>query len=150
VGRLHRELDLYDYLIIVFSLLASQLYLSLTFSFLIMMRSILMANPSLLQPFGLPLFVLINLITLWNSQLKKWNERWVKLDPTTGKIEYKYGNYMLFSTGHNLQTLQKNMIPIFGICRVRRSDSEVRGVIVFDSTSTVILSPMNFQYVLCF
>jgi hypothetical protein len=25
------------------------------------------------------------------SQLKKWNERWVILDPTTGKIEYKYG-----------------------------------------------------------
>jgi len=25
-------------------------------------------------------------------QLRKWNERWVILDPTTGKIEYKYGN----------------------------------------------------------
>nr|CAB3504867.1 unnamed protein product [Digitaria exilis] len=49
--------------------------------------------------------------------LRKWNERWVILDPTTGKIEYK----------------------------VRRSDKDVRGAIVFDSTSTVTLSPMNFQ-----
>lgn len=38
------------------------------------------------------------------------------------------------------------MIPDFGLCRVRRSDKDVRGVIVFDSTSTVTLSPMNFQY----
>ncbi|KAK3124410.1 hypothetical protein QOZ80_7BG0586190 [Eleusine coracana subsp. coracana] len=52
-----------------------------------------------------------------SDTLKKWNERWVILDPTTGKIEYK----------------------------VRRSDSDVRGVIVFDSTSTVTLSPMNFH-----
>ncbi|KAK3126338.1 hypothetical protein QOZ80_7AG0555090 [Eleusine coracana subsp. coracana] len=52
-----------------------------------------------------------------SDTLKKWNERWVILDPTTGKIEYK----------------------------VHRSDSDVRGVIVFDSTSTVTLSPMNFH-----
>jgi hypothetical protein len=38
------------------------------------------------------------------------------------------------------------MIPDFGLCRVRRSDKDVRGVIVFDSTSTVTLSPTNFQY----
>ena len=38
------------------------------------------------------------------------------------------------------------MIPDFGLCRVRRSDKDVRGVIVFDTTSTVTLSPMNFQY----
>ena len=23
-------------------------------------------------------------------QLRKWNERWVILDPTTGRMEYKY------------------------------------------------------------
>uniref|UniRef100_A0A0A9D8E8 PH domain-containing protein n=1 Tax=Arundo donax TaxID=35708 RepID=A0A0A9D8E8_ARUDO len=57
-----------------------------------------------------------------SDTLRKWNERWVILDPTTGKIEYK----------------------------VRRSDSDIRGVIVFDSTSTMTLSPMNFQYDLCF
>ncbi|CAD6265508.1 unnamed protein product [Miscanthus lutarioriparius] len=27
-----------------------------------------------------------------SGQLRKWNERWVILDPTTGKIEYKYCN----------------------------------------------------------
>ena len=38
------------------------------------------------------------------------------------------------------------MTPIFfGLCRVRRSDKDVRGVILFDSTSTVTLSPMNFS-----
>ncbi|PUZ68366.1 hypothetical protein GQ55_2G021700 [Panicum hallii var. hallii] len=52
-----------------------------------------------------------------SDTLRKWNERWVILDPTTGKIEYK----------------------------VRRSDKDVRGVIVFDTTTTVTLSPMNFH-----
>ncbi|KAL6880539.1 hypothetical protein ACP4OV_012104 [Aristida adscensionis] len=55
-----------------------------------------------------------------SDTLRKWNERWVILDPSTGKIEYK----------------------------VRRSDTDVRGIIVFDSTSTVTLSPMNFHGVL--
>jgi hypothetical protein len=27
-----------------------------------------------------------------NCQLKKWNERWIILDPATGKMEYKYEN----------------------------------------------------------
>uniref|UniRef100_A0A0E0LGP5 PH domain-containing protein n=1 Tax=Oryza punctata TaxID=4537 RepID=A0A0E0LGP5_ORYPU len=53
-----------------------------------------------------------------SDTLRKWNERWVILDPATGKMEYK----------------------------IRRSDAAVRGIIVFDSTSTVTLSPMNFQY----
>ncbi|ONM27737.1 Pleckstrin homology (PH) domain-containing protein [Zea mays] len=53
-----------------------------------------------------------------SDTLRKWNERWVILDPATGKIEYK----------------------------VNRSDKDVRGVVVFDSTSTVTLSPTNFQY----
>ena len=39
-----------------------------------------------------------------------------------------------------------NDTNFFGLCRVRRSDKDVRGVILFDSTSTVTLSPMNFQY----
>ncbi|XP_066350844.1 uncharacterized protein [Miscanthus floridulus] len=52
-----------------------------------------------------------------SNMLRKWNECWVILDPTTGKIEYK----------------------------VRRSDKDVRGVILFDSISTVTLSPMNFH-----
>jgi hypothetical protein len=37
-------------------------------------------------------------------------------------------------------------IFFFGLCRVNRSDKDVRGVVVFDSTSTVTLSPTNFQY----
>ncbi|KAL5196649.1 hypothetical protein ABZP36_000161 [Zizania latifolia] len=52
-----------------------------------------------------------------SDTLRKWNERWVILDPATGKMEYK----------------------------IRRSDAAVRGIIVFDSTSTVTLSPMNFH-----
>ncbi|KAM0848867.1 hypothetical protein ACQ4PT_054078 [Festuca glaucescens] len=52
-----------------------------------------------------------------SDTLKKWNERWIILDPATGKMEYK----------------------------VRRSDTAVRGMIVFDSTSTVTLSPTNFH-----
>ncbi|KAL5199025.1 hypothetical protein ABZP36_002537 [Zizania latifolia] len=52
-----------------------------------------------------------------SDTLRKWNDRWVILDPATGKMEYK----------------------------IRRSDAAVRGIIVFDSTSTVMLSPMNFH-----
>uniref|UniRef100_A0A3B6DCL7 PH domain-containing protein n=1 Tax=Triticum aestivum TaxID=4565 RepID=A0A3B6DCL7_WHEAT len=52
-----------------------------------------------------------------SDTLRKWNERWVILDPATGKMEYK----------------------------VRRSDTTVRGIIVFDSTSTATLSPTNFH-----
>ncbi|KAF0905580.1 hypothetical protein E2562_007374 [Oryza meyeriana var. granulata] len=52
-----------------------------------------------------------------SDTLRKWNERWVILDPATGKMEYK----------------------------IRRSDAAVRGIIVFDSESTVTLSPMNFH-----
>ncbi|XP_062186824.1 uncharacterized protein LOC133890465 isoform X2 [Phragmites australis] len=52
-----------------------------------------------------------------SDTLRKWNERWIILDPTNGKIEYK----------------------------VRKSDTDIRGIIVFDSTSTVTVSPMNFH-----
>nr|CAD1828160.1 unnamed protein product [Ananas comosus var. bracteatus] len=52
-----------------------------------------------------------------SETLRKWNERWVILDPTTGKMEYK----------------------------TRRSDPIVKGAIVFDATSTISLSPVNFH-----
>ena len=51
---------------------------------------------------------------------------------------------VLFSRA--IHTNSKCMIPDFGLCRLRRSDKDARGVIVFDTTSTVTLSPMNFQY----
>ncbi|OWM78777.1 hypothetical protein CDL15_Pgr002948 [Punica granatum] len=49
--------------------------------------------------------------------LKKWNERWVILDPITGRMEYK----------------------------VRRNEPSARGIIEFDDSSTITLSPVNFQ-----
>ncbi|XP_057792876.1 uncharacterized protein LOC131009510 [Salvia miltiorrhiza] len=52
-----------------------------------------------------------------SETLRKWNERWVILDPTTGKMEYK----------------------------VRRNEPAVKGTIVFDANSTITISPVNFQ-----
>ncbi|KAG6537933.1 switch-associated protein 70-like [Zingiber officinale] len=52
-----------------------------------------------------------------SETLRKWNERWVILDPTTGKMEYK----------------------------TRRNEAVVRGTIVFDSNSTITMSPINFH-----
>ncbi|KAI3713987.1 hypothetical protein L1987_72576 [Smallanthus sonchifolius] len=52
-----------------------------------------------------------------SETLRKWNERWVILDPTTGKMEYK----------------------------IRRNDPNVKGTIVFDSNSTIMTSPYNFH-----
>ncbi|KAJ0980408.1 hypothetical protein J5N97_008663 [Dioscorea zingiberensis] len=52
-----------------------------------------------------------------SETLRKWNERWVILDPTTGKMEYK----------------------------LRRNEAIVKGTIVFDLNSTITLSPVNFQ-----
>ncbi|XP_031383945.1 switch-associated protein 70-like isoform X2 [Punica granatum] len=49
--------------------------------------------------------------------LKKWNERWVILDPITGRMEYK----------------------------VRRNEPSARGIIEFDDSSTITLSPVNFH-----
>ncbi|CAA0808421.1 Pleckstrin homology (PH) domain-containing protein [Striga hermonthica] len=49
--------------------------------------------------------------------LRKWNERWVILDPTTGKMEYK----------------------------IRRNEPTVKGTMVFDANSTITISPVNFQ-----
>ncbi|CAO2814187.1 unnamed protein product [Amaranthus hypochondriacus] len=52
-----------------------------------------------------------------SETLRKWNERWVILDPSTGKMEYK----------------------------MKRNDPNVKGTIVFDASSTVALSPVNFH-----
>ncbi|KAJ0740072.1 putative pleckstrin domain, PH-like domain superfamily [Helianthus annuus] len=52
-----------------------------------------------------------------SETLRKWNERWVILDPTTGKMEYK----------------------------IRRNDPNIKGTIVFDSNSTIMTSPFNFH-----
>ncbi|KAH6785206.1 hypothetical protein C2S51_037661 [Perilla frutescens var. frutescens] len=52
-----------------------------------------------------------------SETLRKWNERWVILDPTTGKMEYK----------------------------VRRNEPTVKGTMTFDANSTITISPVNFQ-----
>ncbi|XP_047342374.1 switch-associated protein 70-like [Impatiens glandulifera] len=52
-----------------------------------------------------------------SETLRKWNERWVILDPTTGKMEYK----------------------------VRRNEPAVKGTIIFDANSTITISPVNFH-----
>ncbi|KAM3235651.1 switch-associated protein 70 isoform X1 [Capsicum annuum] len=52
-----------------------------------------------------------------SETLRKWNERWVILDPTTGKMEYK----------------------------VRRNEPTVKGTIIFDANSTISMSPVNFH-----
>jgi hypothetical protein len=52
-----------------------------------------------------------------SETLRKWNERWVILDPTTGKMEYK----------------------------VRRNEPTVKGTIKFDADSTITISPVNFH-----
>ncbi|KAJ4980600.1 hypothetical protein NE237_031437 [Protea cynaroides] len=52
-----------------------------------------------------------------SETLRKWNERWVILDPTTGKMEYK----------------------------IRRNESVVKGTIIFDANSSITISPVNFH-----
>ncbi|KAK9924151.1 hypothetical protein M0R45_032535 [Rubus argutus] len=52
-----------------------------------------------------------------SETLRKWNERWVILDPTTGRMEYK----------------------------IRRNEPTVKGTILFDANSTITLSPVNFN-----
>ncbi|XP_008787323.2 switch-associated protein 70-like [Phoenix dactylifera] len=52
-----------------------------------------------------------------SETLRKWNERWVILDPTSGKMEYK----------------------------TRRNETLVKGIIIFDSNSTITVSPVNFH-----
>lgn len=52
-----------------------------------------------------------------SETLRKWNERWVILDPTTGKMEYK----------------------------ARRNEPTIKGTIIFDANSTISISPVNFH-----
>lgn len=52
-----------------------------------------------------------------SETLRKWNERWMILDPSTGKMEYK----------------------------LKRNEANVKGTIVFDASSTITLSPVNFH-----
>eukprot|EP01018_Ginkgo_biloba_P031449 Gb_18894 [translate_table: standard] len=52
-----------------------------------------------------------------SETLRKWNERWVTLDPTTGKMEY----------------------------RARRNELAPKGTIIFDANSTITVSPVNFH-----
>ncbi|XP_050228698.1 uncharacterized protein LOC126677926 isoform X2 [Mercurialis annua] len=52
-----------------------------------------------------------------SETLRKWNERWMILDPTTGKMEYK----------------------------TRRNEPIVKGTIIFDANSTITISPVNFN-----
>ncbi|XP_061362336.1 uncharacterized protein LOC133306074 [Gastrolobium bilobum] len=52
-----------------------------------------------------------------SETLRKWNERWVILDPTTGRMEYK----------------------------TRRNEPAVKGTIIFDANSTITISPVNFN-----
>ncbi|XP_052207802.1 uncharacterized protein LOC127811709 [Diospyros lotus] len=52
-----------------------------------------------------------------SETLRKWNERWVILDPTTGKMEYK----------------------------IRRNEPTIKGSIIFNANSTITISPVNFH-----
>ncbi|XP_044503623.1 switch-associated protein 70-like isoform X2 [Mangifera indica] len=52
-----------------------------------------------------------------SETLRKWNERWMILDPTTGKMEYK----------------------------TRRNEPTVKGIVTFDENSTITVSPVNFH-----
>ncbi|GMG98861.1 hypothetical protein Nepgr_000701 [Nepenthes gracilis] len=52
-----------------------------------------------------------------SETLRKWNERWVILDPTTGRMEYK----------------------------MNRNEPTVKGTIIFDANSVIALSPINFH-----
>ncbi|CAM8934521.1 unnamed protein product [Rhodiola kirilowii] len=61
--------------------------------------------------------LLYSLVLFVDDLLKKWNERWVILDPSTGKMEYK----------------------------TKRNESAVKGTIIFDGNSTIAISPVNFH-----
>ncbi|KAJ9147131.1 hypothetical protein P3X46_029326 [Hevea brasiliensis] len=52
-----------------------------------------------------------------SETLRKWNDRWVILDSTTGKMEYK----------------------------TRRNEPTVKGTIIFDANSTITVSSVNFH-----
>ncbi|THU65295.1 hypothetical protein C4D60_Mb05t02130 [Musa balbisiana] len=63
------------------------------------------------------LYSSVEIILSSTAQLRKWNERWVILDPTTGKMEYK----------------------------TRRNEAVMKGTIIFDLNSTITISPVNFH-----
>ncbi|KAG0598861.1 hypothetical protein M758_12G106500 [Ceratodon purpureus] len=52
-----------------------------------------------------------------SETLRKWNQRWFTLDPSTGKMEYRF----------------------------QRGDPSPRGFIHFDADSTITVSPLNIQ-----
>ncbi|KAJ4788026.1 hypothetical protein LUZ62_039272 [Rhynchospora pubera] len=52
-----------------------------------------------------------------SETLRNWNERWMILDPTSGRMEYK----------------------------IRRNEVSAKGSIYFDATSTITMSPVNFH-----
>lgn len=52
-----------------------------------------------------------------SETLRKWNQRWFTLDPSTGRMEYRF----------------------------QRSDPSPRGLIHFDADSTITVSPLNIQ-----
>ncbi|GMJ01260.1 hypothetical protein like AT2G30880 [Hibiscus trionum] len=52
-----------------------------------------------------------------SETLRKWNERWVILDPTTGRMEYK----------------------------TRRNEPSIKGIMTFNENSTIAISPVNFH-----
>ncbi|KAG6577073.1 hypothetical protein SDJN03_24647, partial [Cucurbita argyrosperma subsp. sororia] len=52
-----------------------------------------------------------------SETLRKWNERWVILDPTSGKMEYK----------------------------IRRNEATIKGTMIFDANSNITVSPVNFH-----
>lgn len=52
-----------------------------------------------------------------SETLRKWNDRWMILDPTTGKMVYK----------------------------IRRNEPNVKGTVIFDANSTITMSPVNFH-----
>ncbi|GMI73940.1 hypothetical protein like AT2G30880 [Hibiscus trionum] len=52
-----------------------------------------------------------------SETLRKWNERWVILDPTTGRMEYK----------------------------TRRNEPTIKGMMTFNENSTIAISPVNFH-----
>jgi hypothetical protein len=52
-----------------------------------------------------------------SETLRKWNQRWFTLDPSTGKMEYRF----------------------------QRGDPSPRGLIHFDAESTITVSPLNIH-----
>ncbi|GAQ81128.1 hypothetical protein KFL_000710330 [Klebsormidium nitens] len=62
-------------------------------------------------------FLLQGYLLKRSETLRRWNKRWFSLDPTTARLEY----------------------------RSQRSDLYPRGQIVFDASSTITVSPINFN-----